>query len=190
MFGYNRGKSPAEVLIADPGKRESLLKDREYLRERVDKYSSNQAIIDGIDDAIALLDSGSLANAEPAEAAPVITIYEQKYKYLSSTRDSEGRCKVYSIRMACDLSRKYPFIVELENAMGVVAKTATGASNVSSLVNIERTAMHLTDGEFVGMTAAMDANCKAFQYASFMSQYEKAQNLYEEAKNKTKKNTG
>ena len=185
-LGFNKGKTPAEVLLESPDKREALLKDREYLKERVDKYAANQVIIDGIDDAIALFDAGKLVKEDLTEKAPVIVIYDQKYKYLSQMKDKEGRCKVYSIKMYCDLSRKYPFIVEVENAMGFIKKTETGATNVdaTSLVNKEKSTMHLTDGEFVGMVATMDTSCKAFQYESFTSQYKKAQDLAYKARTK------
>ena len=187
-LGNNKGKSPAEILLDAPEKRSVLLKDREYLSERVGTYPANQAIVDGIDDAIALLDAGKLTRAEQTEKAPVIVIYEQKFKYLASMKDNEGRCKVYSIRMHCDLSRKYPFYVEVENAMGFVKKTATGASNVemSTLINKEKTAMNLTDGEFIGMVSTMDTSCKAFQYEGFARQYKKAQDLANQARLKGK----
>ena len=181
-LGNNKGRTPADILIEDPGKREALLKDREYLKERVGKFTQNQVIIDGIDDAVALLDAGKLAKAGASGyMPPVITIYDKKYKFLTSesAKDSEGRCRIYSISMRCDLSRKYPFVVEVENAMGFVNPTKTGGSAVDmqSLINREKAAMHLTDGEFVGLAAALEGNYKAFQHAVFMSQYEKAKGL-------------
>lgn len=110
-MGTHKGKTPADILLADPNARADLLKTHDFLAKNADKYPSNRQQMEAIDSAIRLLDAGQL-NAGTAKASGAsdkcISIYSADFKPLRSTL-ADGRVTVYSININCYPSHRYPY---------------------------------------------------------------------------------
>jgi len=175
-FGQNIGKTPLEVLQQNPKDGEArLATEREFAQNNLVKFPKNQELIDAIDDAIRIFSSGAEVKAD-AHKSSYIPIYEIEYKSLESQKDSEGRCKIYSILMAYDSTKNYPFTVRIANAFAHVKETPTGGKKVdfSTSVNKEESTISLTESEFVQMVSRMQEFHEAFLTINFKPQYSKA----------------
>ena len=190
-YGEFNGKTAIEVLGSDPGKKDALLRYKSHLGQGVDRFVINIDMMKGIDQAVKLLEEGKLSNVSTATSPTggVITIYDQQHKYLTSIKDKSNRCLTYSVNMVCDLARKYPFIITLENGFAYVKQTATGGSNIdkSSIVNNTKAIMYLTDVEFVTIVDKMYTMKRDFTSANFMKQYNYAKKVNNEQKESASK---
>jgi hypothetical protein len=175
--GDFKTKTPIEVLTENAKNKDKMLANISWLNENADNYPKNNDLIKGIKQAVALLDSGALDGVE-SESGPsqkgTITIYDQKMKFLSSTKDSEGRCLTYNISLICDLDRKYPFVITIENYYAFVKTTATGGANVelSGAVGHTKSTMYVTEIEFVTLVNKMYQTMRDYQGMHFAERYE------------------
>jgi hypothetical protein len=155
LMGTHKGKTPMQ-LLGEPNGRKELEKQREFLYQNLKTHSVNKRVIEAIDQALATTES-EIPAQEPASSGGVIEIYNQEHKFLSSQKDAEGRCLVYSILLQCDLARKYPFYVNIKNSYAPVKKTATGSANVQMAESVGNLnfSMNLTKMEFVTLISKM-----------------------------------
>lgn len=179
MFGADKGKTPAAVLLENPANKKRLLESKSFYQGNLEKYPANKAIIAAIDDAIQLLDEGKLDKKATSNSGNVITIYRQDYKYLKTRKDKEGRFFTYSILMTCDTSKQYSWEVTIENGFATLATNAIGSNviDTSSVVNKKKSSMRFTDNEFYGFIDRMHSVSKDFVSATFLKQYELADSI-------------
>jgi hypothetical protein len=180
LFGANMGKTYLEV--ASKNGAGELLKHKETLAKNLSTHPENAKHIQAIDETIELLkDSAYTNSAIGADKGRngVINVYEQKYKFLRSHKDSEGRCLVYSISIICDLAKNYPFTVTIENAYAHVKTTASGSANVeiASAVGRAKSSISLTDIELISLANKMYETMRDFSTVNFKKRYEAKEKL-------------
>ena len=161
-MGKLKGKTPAEVADKD-----SLLSQREFLAENLSKYPANQAIIDGIDDAIRLIEAGSLDSKKvdaSATVAPAFCIYEAGNKTRSSVKDEKGNVLVTEIKVNYDASRNYPIEVILHNCYAPLKKDSSDRQNIelSQAVNHETASVNMSMFDFFTFINDCKRTCDLF----------------------------
>lgn len=97
--GDYKGKTPAEVLIDDPTKVSLLRRSQQFLRTNLEKYPNNKKMIDAIDNAIMLLESGDLypRNTDSYE----LIVFEEKFKLMDNNKTQASICISYNANMDC-----------------------------------------------------------------------------------------
>lgn len=167
MLNAFRGRTPGDVLSADPSKKNDLLKGKEWLEANLAKYPANQKQIDAINDAVKLLEIGELtagtATSSKSESPSVLTIYKKEFKY-KSKKDDAGNSLVYSVCITCDPTRNMPFTVDVMNCFAPVITNGNGQTIVktAAAVNTKRASIALSDSEWIGFV------CQAYDlYQNF-----------------------
>ena len=150
-----KGRTPAEVLSANPESKAELLKGREWLANNLSKYPANKTQIEAIDDAINLLAIGELparSTDTPSITSNIMTIYKREYKY-KSTKDANGNNLVYSVTITCDPSKNMPFEVNVMNCYAPVITNSGGQTIVKTAeaTNMKRASISLSDSEWIGL---------------------------------------
>jgi len=190
--GQYIGKTPMEILMENPEQNKGkLLAQKDFLAKNVEKFPNNQPVMDAIDEAITLHESGSNVNVEPQKSTHII-IYEQKVKILEriKKKGDDSRCRIYNITMAYDSTKKNPFTIRIANGFAKINKTAIGAmqADMRSVVDKEESTMSLTESEFVSMVNRMNELHEAFVIVNLGPQYKKT--LCGECIQKRKTKTG
>ena len=105
-----------------------LVEQGKFLAANVAKYPANQKLIDAIKDAIHLQHDGLLSNkeADSSSSGTEIVIYDNPMKPLRSQQLDNGDCLVYGIRIVCDLTRKLPFSITVNNSYAPIKVTEKG----------------------------------------------------------------
>ena len=180
MFGVHKGKTPAEVLLKNPGDKEALLKDKKWLESNLSKFPANKAQIDAIDDAITLLEIGEL-NPVSVFAPKGIKIYKTEYKHFSE-KDSEGNHLIYAISMYFDPAKKNPFICEISNCWAPIEIAPTGAHRpiMSQSRGEVKSSIALSEEEWCLMMDRMSSLKTYFELTNFRTLYARAVALDEE----------
>lgn len=92
LKGKMAGKTPAEFLL-DGGSEQELLAQREWLASNLQRYPSNQAGINAIDEAIRYARAGKLSQMPKATA----TIFKTDMRFVGHP-DQEGFQTVYAVK--------------------------------------------------------------------------------------------
>lgn len=156
MINAFKGKTPAEVLSANPENKDELIKGKAWLESNLAKFPTNKTQIEAINDALNLLAIGELPaeNAGTSNAASngVMTIYKREFKY-KSTKDANGNNLVYSVTIACDPSKNMPFEVSVMNCYAPVVTNGSGQTIVKTAeaINTKRASISLSDSEWIGL---------------------------------------
>jgi hypothetical protein len=151
LFGTHKGKTPMQ-LLGEPNGRKTLEKEREFLHQNIADHPVNKRVIEAINQALATTESEMPAQ-EPVSSGGVIEIYRQEHRFLSSQKDAEGRCLVYSILLQCDLARKYPFSVNIKNAYAPVKTKETLLNLLEKKHSAGKTKATMTATEYWKLTA-------------------------------------
>ncbi len=166
-FGDFKGRTAAEVLLASPKNKDALLRHRSMLQENINKFPSNRAMIAAMDEAISLFDMGKLSKGSAPVASTSIKIYESSVKYFTSQkeRDSEGRYKIYQIKIHCDPTRNYPFEVAIMNCYAPVLRTPQKLTNIkmANAVNKLHFNMVLSEAEWLDVIRMMQVSMRNFE---------------------------
>lgn len=163
-FGPHKGKTPEEVLLENPANRESLENSKKLLVDKVAQYPANQELIDAIDNAIALLESGKLApsNSTVATATKAFPVYESGIKVPNSSKVNEhGKTMVYTINITCDPNMNIPYQVEIMNGYCLVPKD--GEVNFSSMEGSVKLNTRLTKMQFASLVANIKRRLNLFE---------------------------
>ena len=156
MINAFKGKTPAEVLSANPDNKDELMRGRAWLESNLAKYPANKTQIEAIDDAMNLLTIGELPaksmDATTNTANSVMTIYKREFKY-KSTKDSNGNNLVYSVSITCDPTKNMPFEVSVMNCYAPVVSNGGGQTIVKTAeaTNTKRASISLSDSEWIGL---------------------------------------
>lgn len=171
-----RGKTPAEVLIANPAEKDGLLRTRGWLESNLGKYPSNASQIEAIDQAIQLLAIGELAPVSGTASITGMTIYETEYKFFT-TKNDKGYNAIYQISVICDPEKNYPFVVSVTNGFAPVETLPDGRKNIkiSAAEGITKASMSLSDAEWYGVVDRMAATKQQFEEMHFKAQFDIAQ---------------
>jgi len=105
--GNFAGMSPAEVLVGDETRRGELERSQEYLRNNLGRYPKNQAMIDAIDNAFYLFDSGELYDRSSSSS---FVIFNEDFKRMSGNKIQA------SIKIEFDPSMDFPWAITISNA--------------------------------------------------------------------------
>lgn len=148
------GKTPAQVLQI-PENRTLLEEDMLWLENRLDSFQGNTEQYQAIKQALSLLDAGQLCDSVTTEnAGTEIPILDNDYRpVLSSKRDSDGRCRIYSIKIVCRPEQtKMPYVIKITNRWsicnGIQEKEGTAVEYVEDEINI-------TEGKYLDLIDKM-----------------------------------
>lgn len=161
-MGSFRGKTPAEI-----GDKEKLLKQKEFLASNLSQYPANQTIIDAIDDAVRMIDEGTL-KCSSGETQPrvstAISIYEAGNKTRSSVKDEKGNVLVTDIKINYDASRNYPIEVVLHNCYAPLIKDKSDRQNIelSKAVSHESASVNMSMFDFYTFISNCKRTCDLF----------------------------
>lgn len=157
-MGKFKGKTPAEV-----NNKDELLSQRKFLEDNLGKYPANQNVIDGIDDAIQLMDAGKLDGSKTTSSSAFV-LYEAGTKTRTSVKDDDGNVLVTGIKIMFDTSRNYPIEVVLDNCYAPLKADATGRQNVelSSATNKTVAAVNMSMFDFFTFVSNCKRTCDLF----------------------------
>lgn len=166
--GPFKGKTPADVLIDNAGNKEALLNYSKQLEANVAKYPNNKKAIDAIKNAIELLDAGKL-NATEVKSQ-VIDIYRADIRAPhANKKDADGYTDVYSFSVICDLTKNYPFAVNIMNCKATINSNANGTQtpNMSKIKDKKEFGILLTEAEWYKVMSKMDSINKLFEQNAY-----------------------
>ena len=172
-----KGKTPSEVLLANPEAKKDLLKVREFLEKNKEKYKANAVQIQAIDEAIQLLENGKLKNI--SASTKNIMVYEEPIKIPNANKvDENGLTFVYSISIVCMPDRDYSFAINIMNAkaptvMNTITKSKT--AEMSKIQDKHEFSMLLTEKEMVRLVKRMSKTLEHFEEMNFTKQFNLAQ---------------
>ncbi len=157
-MGKFKGKTPAEV-----NNKDELLSQRKFLEDNLGKYPANQNIIDGIDDAVRLIDAGKL-DLRKATPSSAFVLYEVGNKTRTSVKDDNGNVLVTGIKIVVDTSRVFPIEVVLDNCYAPLKVDEIGRQNVelSSATNKTIAAVNMTMFDFFTFISNCKRTCDLF----------------------------
>lgn len=164
-LGNLKGKTPAEILLADPLAKGQLERQRQFLQDNVGKYPSNQELIDAIDDAIYLMDNGLLTDEQP-HSKNFITLYQEDYKYMANgSSDTKTLAK---IAITCDFSLDSPWGISIENGE---CPTVNGKPDRTQVRDKRSGTMQINDTEMARFMHALQNIKQLFESYVFPDAY-------------------
>lgn len=175
-MGNNKGKTPAQILLANPGAKDDLLKTKEFLAKNAQKYPANREQMDAIDSAVSLLDSGKLSSGTAKISGAgdkQISIYSADFKPLRSTFEN-GKVMVYSINISCYPSHRYPYEIQIKNDRAAWDEKTQVAHPAAGDEKTELSIV-LTERKWLGIARKMERELQAFETCSYSAQYRKAE---------------
>ena len=185
QFGRNAGKTVVDVLCDPQLGISALLREKEFLRTKVDRFPRNQLMIDEICRLEKELTEGTF-DPKAVQARPLggnlIVLYEQNFKYLNSKKDVKGHPLVYAIKMTFNPLRRYSWEVTIKNGFAPVQTKPNGGTSVvgTEISNVTQSSLRMMDVEFCSMIDKMYDCYRDFSTCSFRRQYELAKELVRE----------
>jgi hypothetical protein len=176
MLTAFKGRTPGDILVEDPGKKDELLKGKSWLEANLAKFPANKKQIDAINAAINLLEIGELHSA-PATSKPkssIFTIYKKDCKY-KNKKDSNGNNLVYSVTIACDTTKNFPIEISIENCYAPVISSGSGQTTVkmSAAVNKKVASMSVLEDEWLAWVGQANKLYDCFNNRAFPDLYKK-----------------
>lgn len=170
-----KGKTPGDILSSDPSQKDALMKVREWLAANVGKYPNNQKQIDAIDEAVALLDMGSLAVENSVASSTVFSVYKSDFKF-KKKKDEKGNNLIYGIEISMDSSKTYPFSVQITNYYAPVETLKDGQVRIGKRVgDLKVCSISLSDAEWVAVAETMCNRLRDFDICSAREQIKKSE---------------
>ena len=112
--GEMKGKTPAEILLADPTKTGELTRHKEWLSKYLSSYPRNKEVIEAIDNAIQLLSAGELIPVEGMQASGGnISTWKKDFKKMSN--GSGNSATIARVSITCDRGSDNPWCFRIEN---------------------------------------------------------------------------
>lgn len=173
-----RGKTPAEVLLADKSQESNLNNVKNWLSQNLARYPANKSQIDAIDDAINLLHSGKLSksNAGAASSNASLTIYDTGTRF-KSKKNEKGYNLVYSIDIVYDPTKKYPFVIHIMNAYAPVEDLPNGQKNIKMSLRENQIdiTLYAEDKEWVKLVGILKDTLMCFKQMNFPKMFHTAE---------------
>lgn len=169
-------KTPAQLLNEDPANRAKLEAAKKWLSDNLARYPKNKEQIDAIDDAIKLLDAGTL-KSDVTTAAKVIDIYRADTKIPNAKKLNpayHNKTLVYSLSICCQPGQDYPFAINIMNCYATPKRTATGGvvAEMSSAEGKNQFSILLTADEWNILINRMDKITQMFEEMNFQKLYD------------------
>ena len=132
--GNLKGMTPAQILVRDGDKGvEALRGQYKFLRDNLNKYPRNKAVMDAITDAVDLFKSGKLnADSASSGAGKHVTLYDVSLRPLVRQKRNDGMCFVYNCKITWDFTAAAPITIVIENYYAPVEKIEGGRLNVKA----------------------------------------------------------
>ena len=166
--GEFKGKTPADVLLNDATKKEALLNYRKQLEANLSRYPRNKTQMDAIDDAIRLLESGGLKS--DGVKSQTMDIYRADIRAPhANKKDAEGLTDVYSFSIVCDLSKNYPFAVNIMNCKAPMKANTNGTQtpDLGKAKYKKEFSIMLTKSEWYKAISRMEKTNNLFEHSIF-----------------------
>ena len=169
--GEMKGKTPAEVLLADPMKKGELIRHKEWLTSFLSTYPRNKEVIEAIDNAISLLSAGELTPPDDPLAAGCNAIFWQK-DFKSMSNGSGTTATGAKITLSCDFGADNPWCFRFEN---VECPIVNGIADFTNSTNRRYGTMRLNREEM----AQFIHQIKVLLWAHELTAYTKAKEFVE-----------
>lgn len=170
-----KGKTPAEVLLENPANEKALRDQYAFLEKNVARYPSNAAQMNGIAQAITLMQQGKLEKKK----ARTSVIYCKDIKFLSSKTDAQGRVLVYSVKITYTAGQDSPVTIEIGNSYAPL-KTSSANTTVPDMKQAVGSVLHEIHcpyEEWFQMASTMHSQVENFKTCMFAKNFEKTQEL-------------
>ena len=179
-MGKFKDMSPAEVLLANPTNETELFSVRDLLAQNVERYPSNQRVIDAINQAIIYSREDKLNPNLAKSATKVIKILETKMPKNKKNIKKDGKDLCYKINIYCYPGDDYPYEIVIENLWADVSirNDKRQKIDLAGAEDMTRLSMRLTEAQWTDLLDMMTENKKAFRYAWYPTQKTKAYNAY------------
>lgn len=171
IFGKNFNKTAAEIL-QNPNMKNDLIKQRDFLKQNMDKYKANKLQVEAIDEAIRLLDEGKLDKKGVNNSNKTIEIYNEDIKIPNANKiDGDGNTFVYSLSIVCSLDRDYPFAINITNCYAPpVNKGGRVTVEMSKAKDMTKHSILLSEEEFFRIVRKMSSSLEYFENLNFEKQ--------------------
>ena len=175
LVGGFRGRTPADILLENPGDKDKLLNTRKFLADKADKYASNKKQVEAIDDAIAQLEAGTLKKQAGAKRSGVVHIYDVDHKYMRDTNEL-GHRLFYSMSIVCLFGNNYPWEVTIENvfAPGLPGPKGGLVPNMEEKSSVTKCTFRMSDMEWAQLVNRLDADIRYFEGSCYVALYREA----------------
>jgi hypothetical protein len=164
-----KGKTPAEVLLADPSQETNLLNAKKFLEANLSRFPANKSQIVAIDEAVKLLHENKLSvEGATANASHDIEIYKTDYKF-KSKKNEKGYNLIYGIDVVCDPNKNYPFAITIMNCYAPVETGPNGQKTIKMNVaeNTIKSTLLVTKDEWIKLISKLDRVLTMFEHSQF-----------------------
>lgn len=188
-----KGVTAVEALLADPGNREKLIAQKNFLEAHCDKYEKvNRPQINAINEALNLdldkLKSGEADEASGASTStivfdsPSVELYATDVKYYPSKKDEAGRHRIYQMTVNYNYGDKYPIEFKIMNGYAPVTTKEKGNTviELSKKTGEETVYIRLSIMEWFAIVKKMDKILSLFEENNFGSLFGLAQKIADE----------
>lgn len=182
-MGTYKGKSPLNILTADPSQRDGLIHQRDFLLKNVDKYPRNQEQADAISAALELLQQGCLTGESDAgqggmdvsmQLEPVPLFVPLPHPLIR--KEQNGLCPTYEIGLRWICGREYPVEILIRNYKAPVIRQDNGAVQVQTEARQDDKQMsfNLSAPQWFDLERAIRAHMTRFEILSASAQLKEA----------------
>lgn len=141
--GDMKGRTPAEILKNDPTKVQELNRTKAYLERNLSAYPKNQEVIDAIDDALFLLDTGKLEDKKVKSDAFVLL--DKNFKRMGGNKVQAHIAWMYNAQ------NRYPYSISITNSD--IKEIKADGTVISE--NPRSSTIYLSEEEMAGLIHAM-----------------------------------
>lgn len=170
------GKTPCEILSANPEDKQKLSSHIQILKDNLEKYPKNQSVIDAINDAISLLDKGLLSKRTSTQINTTadVVIYKPADKYFKGKNDrlENGKQKCYSISIVKQPAMNYKWQISIENYFATIETMNDKTTQIKQATKeqSQRAVYRLNDTDFIKFIDSMYDNLMRFEHYAYVGQ--------------------
>ena len=154
--GQLKGRTPAEILLADPNQKSELLRHKAWLETNVAQYPANRKIMEAIDNAVQLLETNALSSEVETRSSTVIAVWQRDFKVTGS---GPTRTKT-RISITCEMESQNPWAISVENTEHPVNGNEP---DLTTVLARRYGTIHLNNEEMAGMINRMKNLLKYFE---------------------------
>lgn len=196
ISGNLQGKTPAQILIEDPDGLNKLTGQRDYLAKFVDKYPNNKVLIDAIDIAIKLKESGKLSNEKTADnktmTFDILPEVPKPNMYKTVMVENVEMHPTHSLHISCNVGAEYPINIEIKNYNCPVKITEIGGLNalISQMDknSYQSAEINLGIDDWIGVVDELESQIDVFKNIYGKDAFELAEKIERENKEKAQGN--
>lgn len=141
--GDMKGRTPAEILTNDPTKIQELNRTKAYLERNLSTYPKNQEVIDAIDDALFLLDTGKLEDKKVN--SNTFVLLDKNFKRMGGNKVQAHIVWLYNAQ------NRYPYSISITNSDIKDIK----ADGTVITENPRSSTIYLSEEEMAGLMCSM-----------------------------------